>query len=251
MISLLAAGDAALSMQFLQESVLQSTTLYTFFIAMIAMGAGAFYFVAMLFRGDLEGNQYTSTTVSAVICGIACVNYFQMTEIYRVTGGDFPTAVRYIDWLLTTPLLLLTFPILLGLAGESVKVYLQLILLDVAMIVLAFVAEISPVGSGNWWLFFALSCLCEVAILGVLFVSLRTAIREAPAELATALRLARLFVLIGWAIYPVGFLLALGGNGAARELIYNVADVVNKVGFGLVVHGGIVASISGVAWGRR
>lgn len=251
MINVLAAADAALSMQFLQESILQSTTLYTFFVATIAMGAGAFFFTAMLFRGDLQSDQYTSTTISAIICGIACVNYLQMTDIYRSTGGDFPTAVRYIDWLLTTPLLLLTFPLLLGLASESVKVFLQLVLLDVAMIVLAFVAEISPVGSSNWWLFFALSCLCEVGILGVLFFSLRTAIHEAPEELAAALQVARLFVLIGWAVYPIGFLLALGGNGATRELIYNVADVVNKVGFGLVVHSGIVASISGAGWGRR
>lgn len=251
MFSMLADAATALSMQFLQENVLESTTLYTFFVAMIAMGAGAAFFTLMLFRGDLESEHYTAVTVSALICGIACVNYAQMTEIYRSTGGDFPTAVRYIDWLLTTPLLLLSFPIVLGLGRESLKVYLQLLVLDVAMIVLAFVAEISPVGSRDWWLFFTLSCLCELGILAVLFVSLRDAIYEAPAELAAALQVTRMFVLIGWAVYPFGFLLALSGNGAPRELIYNVADVVNKVGFGLVLHSGIVASLTGATWSRR
>lgn len=251
MLALLAAADGHLSMQFLQDAPLTSATLYTFFIAMIAMGAGAAFFVMMLFRGDLQGSHYSAVALSAIICGIACVNYAQMTDIYRSTGGDFPTAVRYIDWLLTTPLLLLTFPILLELGRDSVKVFLQLVLLDVAMIVLAFVAEISPMGSRDWWLFFGLSCLCEVFILAILFFSLRTPIFEAPAELATSLQVARMFVLIGWAVYPIGFLMALSGYGEPRELIYNVADVINKVGFGIVVHTGIVASLTGLGWSQR
>ena len=252
MIPLIAqAADAALSLQFTANSPLQSVTLYTFFVAMIAMGAGAAFFGLMLFRGDLDTDQYTVVALSAIICGIACVSYQQMTGVYRAGGGDFPTALRYIDWLLTTPLLLLTFPLLLGLGRESLKLYLQLVLLDVAMILLGFVAEISPVGSQNWWLFFGLSCLCAALILVTLFFSLQETIQDAPTELANSLIVMRLFILIGWAVYPLGFLLALSGNGAPRELVYNVADVVNKVGFGLVVHDGIIASIGGSGWTRR
>ena len=252
MMHLLAqTANAGLSLQFSGNTPLESITLYTFFVAMIAMGAGAAFFTLMLFRGDLDSEQYTVVTLSAVICGIACVNYHQMTGVYQSTGGDFPTALRYIDWLLTTPLLLLTFPLLLGLGWDSLKVFSQLVVLDVAMIVLAFVAEVAPVGSQNWWLYFALSCLCEVLILATLFFSLQDAIHDAPHTLAKTLTAMRLFILIGWAIYPIGFLLALSGNGASREVIYNVADVVNKVGFGFVVHSGIIASIGGAGWGRR
>ena len=48
----------------------------------------------------------------------------------------------------------------------------------------------------------------------------------------------RLFIAVGWIIYPVGFLLALAGEdgGSIREIAYNVADVINKVGFGLVAY---------------
>ena len=67
------------------------------------------------------------------------------------------------------------------------------------------------------------------------------AIDEAPAPLAKALATMRLFVLLGWAIYPIGFLMARAGAGEYREVIYNVADVVNKVGFGLVAYHGIKA----------
>jgi len=61
----------------------------------------------------------------------------------------------------------------------------------------------------------------------------------------------RLFILFGWAIYPIGFQLPLSGNGAPRELIYNVADVIHKVGFGLVVHAGVISSVGSSGWGRR
>ena len=246
-----AAADTALSLQFLNNSPLESVTLYAFFATTIAMGAGAAFFTLMLFRGDLDADQYTVVALSALICGIACVNYQQMTGVYQATGGSFPTGLRYIDWLLTTPLLLLTFPLLLGLGWESTKVFLQLVLLDLAMILLGFVGEISPVGSQNWWLFFALSCGCGGLILFTLFVSLQEAIHDAPADLAKSLQTLRLFVLIGWTVYPLGFLLALSGDGTPRELIYNVADVVNKVGFGLVVHAGVITSAGGSGWGRR
>ena len=88
---------------------------------------------------------------------------------------------------------------------------------------------------------FLVSCVFEALIVGVLFVSLGQAIADAPAPLAKALETMRLFVLIGWAIYPVGFLMARSGNGELREIVYNIADVINKVGFGLVAYHGIQA----------
>ncbi len=69
------------------------------------------------------------------------------------------------------------------------------------------------------------------------------ALLDAPQPISQAVRLMRAFILIGWAIYPIGFLMALTGDsgGALRELAYNVADVINKVGFGLVAYNGIKA----------
>lgn len=252
-LPLLAMGDS-LSMIFNLDAPLVSLTLYTFAAATVAMGAGATYFTLMLFRGDLDSENFTAITVSALICGIACVNYHWMTQVYQATGGDFPTALRYIDWVLTTPLLLLLFPLLLGMWQGSKWIFGALLGLDIAMISLGFVAEVmlnNGLPWSQWALYFLLSCGCEAAILGILFGSLRQAIDDAPAELAGGLRAMRLFVLIGWAVYPIGFLLSAGGGGVIRELIYNLADVVNKVGFGLIVHGGITAATNGIGWGRR
>ena len=241
MISLVAQVPdvAALSMDFAKNPPLQSITLYLFFAGTVAMGAGALYF--FLLRNDVEPPYRSAMVVAGLICAIACFHYFKMTHVYQESGGQFPTALRYVDWLVTTPLLLVKFPLLLRLGDRGARFFWQLVILDVAMIVTAFIAETSPVDSQKWWTFFAVSCVCEALIVAVLYLQLGQAIADAPAPLAKALECMRLFVLIGWAIYPIGFLMARSGYGELREIVYNVADVINKVGFGLVAYHGIQA----------
>ncbi len=240
---LLAAADGAgVTMDFLAAqaggTLFQTLTLYLFFAGTVAMGAGALYF--FLLRDDVEPEYRSTMVVAGLVCAIACFHYYKMTGVYQ-SGQGFPTALRYVDWLFTTPLLLLKFPLLLRLGDRGAKFFWQLVVLDVAMIVTAFIAETSVVDSQRWWTFFIISCCFELLIVGVLYVSLGQAIANAPAPLAQALGTMRLFVLIGWAIYPIGFLMARAGAGEYREVIYNVADVINKVGFGLVAYHGIKA----------
>ncbi|MFM7108247.1 MAG: bacteriorhodopsin [Planctomycetaceae bacterium] len=240
MTPLLAAADAAaLSADFAANPLLKSITLYLFFAGTVAMGAGALYF--FLLRNEVEPPYRSAMVVAGLICAIACFHYLKMTDVYKATGGQFPTALRYIDWLFTTPLLLVKFPLLLRMGDRGAKFFWQLVILDVAMIATAFVAETSAVNSERWWTFFIVSCVCEALIVGVLYLQLGQSISEAPAPLAKALETMRLFVLVGWAIYPIGFLMARSGYGELREIVYNVADVINKVGFGLVAYHGIKA----------
>ena len=241
MIALLAAATntAALSMNFAENPLLKSITLYLFFAGTVAMGAGALYF--FLLRDNVDPAYRSAMVVAGLICAIACFHYLKMTDVYKQTGGQFPTALRYIDWLFTTPLLLVKFPLLLRMGYKGAKFFWQLVILDVAMIVTAFIAETSEVNSERWWTFFIVSCVCEALIVGVLYLQLGQAISEAPAPLAKALETMRLFVLVGWAIYPIGFLMARSGYGELREIIYNIADVINKVGFGIVAYNGIKA----------
>lgn len=240
---LLAATDvAAVSIDFLQAqaagTLFQTLTLYLFFAGTVAMGAGALYF--FLLRDQVAPEYRSTMVVAGLVCAIACFHYWKMTGVYQ-SGQGFPTALRYVDWLFTTPLLLLKFPLLLRLGERGTKFFWQLVVLDVAMIVTAFIAETAVVDSQRWWTFFLVSCLFELMIVGILFFSLGKAIDEAPAPLAKALSTMRLFVLVGWAIYPIGFLMARAGAGEYREVIYNIADVINKVGFGLVAYHGIEA----------
>lgn len=243
-----AATAAALSMDFTKNAdVLQSITLYLFFAGTVAMGAGALYF--FLLRTEVDPAYRSAMVVAGLICAIACFHYTKMTAVYQQSGGDFPTALRYVDWLFTTPLLLVKFPLLLRMGDRGTRFFWQLVLLDVAMIVTAFIAETSPVDSPRWWTLFLVSCGFELLIVGVLFLQLGQAIDSAPPPLARALVIMRLFVVFGWAIYPIGFLMARSGYGELREIVYNVADVINKVGFGLVAYHGIKAlGLTTAAW---
>lgn len=111
------------------------------------------------------------------------------------------------------------------------------------MIVTAYIAEVSPLASGGWWSFFLIACAAELAIVWILFAGMKDAIADAEAPIAKAFRGMRSFILFGWLIYPIGFLLALAGpDGASiREIAYNIADVIKKVGFGLVAYYGVKA----------
>jgi bacteriorhodopsin len=216
---------------------IEQVTQYLFWVVTVAMAAATAFLwlqraeVAPRFRGTL--------VVSGLITGIAAFHYYRMASIYG--GGTFPTEYRYIDWIITTPLMLIKFPMLLGMGKKANKWLGQLVGLDLIMIITAYVAEASPLASGMWWGFFIIACLAEAAIVWILFRSMNDSIGAVPAPLSLALRRMRAFILIGWLIYPIGFLLALAGPAGQdiRELAYNVADVINKVGFGLVVYLGV------------
>lgn len=218
---------------------MQSVTQYLFWVVTVAMGAGAVFFMAE--RNNVPPQYRSVLTVGSLICGVAAFHYFRMSTTFA--SGEFPTEYRYIDWLITTPLLLVKFPLLLNLKEKATGILTGLVLLDIGMIVTAYIAEVSPVGGANWWIFFLIACVFEAAIVGVLYITMGKVIDEAPAPISQSAKRMRLFVLIGWAIYPVGFLMALTGEtgGSLREIFYNVADVTNKVGFGLVAYVGVKA----------
>ncbi len=214
-------------------------TQYLFWIAFIAMACGTAFF--WLSKNDVLPKYRATLIVSGLITGVAAFHYYRMASVYA--AGDFPTEYRYIDWIITTPLMLIKFPMLLGLGAQGKKWLAQLVVLDVLMISTAYIAEVSPLASGTWWSFFLVACAAELAIVWILFKGMRGAIRESAAPIAKALRGMRAFILFGWLIYPIGFLLALAGpeGGSIREIAYNVADVINKVGFGLVAYYGVKA----------
>ena len=216
---------------------IQAITQYLFWIGTVAMGSATVFF--FLERSNVASRYRSSMTVAGLVTGVACFHYYRMAGIYA--AGDFPTAYRYIDWIITTPLMLIKFPLLLGIAKGAKKFLTPLITLDIAMIVTAYVAEVSPIGGMSWWTFFIAACLFEAGIVFLLFVKMGKSIQESPAPIAKSLKLMRNFIFIGWIIYPVGFLMALAGStgGDFREIFYNIADVINKVGFGLVAYYGI------------
>ena len=112
-----AATKAPLSIDYAANPLLWSITLYLFFAGTVAMGADALCF--FLLRNDVPPAYRGTMVVAGLICAIACVHYPKMTNVYQASGGRFPTALRYVDWLFTTPLLLVKFPLLLRMGGAG------------------------------------------------------------------------------------------------------------------------------------
>ncbi len=102
----------------------------------------------ILQQGSFQPRFRTAGIVSAVLLSIAAISYYFMFNLYKdgVAAGNsvFPTQFRYMDWLLTTPLLLVEFPLLLGIGKKGIRFMTRLVVLDVLMIVSAYIAEINP-----------------------------------------------------------------------------------------------------------
>lgn len=226
-------------------SILVLATQYSFFAAFAAMAAGAFYF--MMERNNLTPDYSQVVSLSAMIALVAAINYYAMKEMVGLSGdiaelSTFPTEYRYIDWLITTPLILAVFPILLGGRRFDASLMTRLMVADVVMIVFGYVGEVSinRAGGGTmlgWWCLL-LATAAWFYILYILFAEVGRAMEGKEPGLVRALQTMRVFVVVGWIIYPLGYLVAALDVDpsllVARELVYCIADVINKVGFGMV-----------------
>ena len=158
-----------------------------------------------------------------------------------LANGDYPTILRYIDWLITTPLIVNKFPELLD-GKESTAVAMLVIIADMIMILFGFAGETSINNAKGatfmGWAMFGVGCIAWLFIIFVLYTSVTNASANKLDPIKAGLSRLKLFIVFGWAIYPLGFLLSLLSNHPdmriSRELVYNFADLFNKVGFGLV-----------------
>jgi sensory rhodopsin len=178
--------------------------------------------------------------VSAVYLTIAAINYYYMRQVYAdgIAKGvsHFPTSFRYVDWILTTPLMLIKFPLLLGIGEKGRGFMTRLVVLDLVMIFTGYIGEVTT-GQAMHFGFFLLGCMAWFGILASLFSALTTLPDRIGPAVRGGVRSMSLFVVIGWAVYPVGFFAPmLGLPDDVRELVYNFADLFNKVGLCLVVY---------------
>ena len=149
-------------------------------------------------------------------------------------------AYRYVDWLLTVPLLLLETIAVLALARKTqTSLLVRLVPAAAAMIILGYPGEISSDNTTKaiWG---ALSTIPFAYILYVLFVELGRILKGAPKEISVTVRNLRLLLIATWGVYPIAYMfpmLGIDGSSAfvAREIGYSVADILAKAMFALVI----------------
>lgn len=222
---------------------------FTFFVGCMAMmAASAFFFLSM---NDFDRKWKTSILVSGLITFIAAVHYWYMRDYWAVVG-ESPTFFRYVDWVLTVPLMCVEFYLILKVAGAQKSLMWKLILASVIMLVTGYFGE-AVYNTGNGPAFWGLlSGLAYFYIVyEIWFGSAKKLAEQAGGAVLTAHKTLCWFVLVGWAIYPLGYMAGtpgwydgLANLGLNMDVIYNIGDAINKIGFGLVVYSAAVASRS-------
>jgi len=203
-------------------------------VSMGCLAATVFFFLE---RGSVPAGWRVSITVAGLVTGIAFIHYMYMREVWIETG-ESPTVYRYIDWLITVPLLMLEFYFVLSAVNKANSgIFWRLLLGSLVMLVGGYLGESGYINS---MLGFIIGMAGWIYILYEIFSGEagKAAAKSGNKALVTAFGAMRMIVTVGWAIYPLGYIFGyLTGSVDSNSLnvIYNAADFLNKIAFGLII----------------
>lgn len=207
----------------------------SFFITSMALLAATVFFAFE--RQDVLPKWRLSLTVMINVTLVAFVHYLYMRDLW-ITSSSSPVTYRYIDWFITVPLQIIEFYLILS-ANQIVSLYLfwRLLIASIAMLVFGYIGE---TGLGDVMIFFGLGMAGWLIILYEIFLGEASKISQNLQSASTKLAFStlRLIVTVGWAIYPVGYVYGYTMNEpdmATLNIIYNIADFINKIAFGMVI----------------
>ena len=226
------------------DDTLGLITFFLFFVGYISMGAAFVFFMAE--RNSVAPQYRTTMTISALIVGIAAFHYYYMRAVYSELG-EVSIEYRYMDWIITVPLMALKFPSLVGKEAITDDKFLGL-----GFTGICFTGALIMIGFGYLGESGAISGIAGLVLGGVGWAMIIVATgtpwssgkgvdnsKIAP-ELMWSTNALRWFICVGWVIYPIGYLFnpeAGVSDAVSAELmavLYNIADMINKIGFGVV-----------------
>ena len=206
----------------------------SFWIVSVAMVAATVFF---FYEGMAVKKEWRlSMTVAGLVTLVAGVHYYYMRD-YWVAEMQTPIVYRYIDWLITVPLLMIEFYIILKAVGASVSSnsFWRLLVGTLVMLIGGYLGEAQVISST---LGFVIGIIGWGVIIWEIFGGEASKAADANAGIKSAFNALRIIVLVGWAIYPLGYIFGymLGSvDDGSLNIIYNLADFVNKILFGLII----------------
>ena len=225
---------------------LELVTFFLFFVGYISMGAAFVFFMSE--RGNVAPQYRTTMTISALIVGIAAFHYYYMRGVY-VDHQVVSIEYRYMDWIITVPLMALKFPSLVGKDAITDDKFAGLgftgICFTGAIIMIGF-GYLGEAGLMDAYLALLLGGMGWAMIIvatGTPWSSGKGVDNSKIApELMWSANALRWFIVVGWIIYPLGYLFSpeveiidIGDKGELyMGIAYNIADMINKIGFGIV-----------------
>jgi bacteriorhodopsin len=232
-------------------SLAQYSLVYNAFSFTIAiMGAATLFF---LMRSVQVAPAYrTAITVTGLVTLIACYHYFRIFDsweaayivdngVVKASGVAFHDAYRYVDWLLTVPLLLVELILVMRLPQqETISKGLKLGALAALMVVLGYPGEVAS-NDQTRWIWWALAMIPFLIIVYDLFVGLRNSINSQPQSARGMVSAARWLTVGSWCFYPIVFIFPMIGLKGASALVavqvgYTIADIVAKALFGVFIY---------------
>ena len=228
----------------LGNDTLELVTFFLFFVGYIAMGAAFVFFMSE--RNSVAPQYRTTMTISALIVGIAAFHYYYMRGVYA-DYGSVSIEYRYMDWIITVPLMALKFPSLVGKDAITDAKFLGMGFTGVC-----FTGALIMIGFGYLGESGAINGMLGLILGGVGWFMIIVATgtpwssgkgvdndKIAP-ELMWSTNALRWFIVVGWVIYPIGYLfnptagISDAVSAEIMAVLYNIADVINKIGFGVV-----------------
>ena len=204
-------------------------------ISMSMLAATAFFFME---RDSVSASWKTSITVAGLITGIAFINYMYMRGIW-VQIGDTKTLYRYIDWLITIPLQMVEFYLILtAIRKVPSGIFWRLLIGSLVMVIGGYSGEAGYLHNRMLGLIIVMA-----GWIYLLYEIFSGEAGKAAAKIGNkvfenAFSALRMIVTVGWSIYPLGYVFGYitGGIDAnSLNVIYNLVDFVNKIAFGLVI----------------
>jgi len=192
------------------------------------LSAACFYGYAM----QVKSSHCLLQSCCMGICGFAGVAYTIMTlgHGYTIVDGRPLYYIRYVDWIITTPLLLYD---ICKVGGCPTAQIVLLTFLDIFMIIFGVSA-----GLLRCWTLFGLGCICFIPILIALCGGLSKQASNAPADVKNVLMRLCGLTAITWVLYPVVWIICEGLNIVSMDtevVIYAILDVISKCGFGFIL----------------
>jgi len=218
-----------------------------------AMGSATIFFWLQL--PNVTKNYRTALCITGIVTAIATYHYVRIFNSWNdafnvkatgagyavtVSGAPFNDAYRYVDWLLTVPLLLIELILVMKLPkADTVSMSWRLGTASAVMVALGYPGEIQG-DLGVRWFWWALAMIPFLYVVGTLIVGLNEATDKQPESVRGLVAAARYLTVISWLTYPFVYIIknvGLAGSVATmyEQIGYSLADVVAKAVFGVLI----------------
>ena len=206
----------------------------SFWLVSVAMVASTVFF---FYEGMNVNKEWKlSMTVAGLVTLVAAIHYYYMRDHWVATQSS-PVVYRYIDWLITVPLLMIEFFIILKAVGATISTnsFWRVLGGTLVMLIGGFAGEAMLISAS---LGFIIGMVGWAIIIWEIFGGEASKAAEANEGVKTAFNALRIIVLVGWAIYPLGYIFGymMGSvDAGSLNILYNLADFVNKILLGLII----------------